>query len=569
MAYASEDDLEQWTLAQLGELGFGHLHGAQLAPDAEDAPRESYHEVALLPRLEAAIRRLNPELPREAVQSVLNRVRDTEFAGDLMSENRRLHGLMVFGVPVTWFEAGQERHAVARLIDWEGGGNDWIAVDQFEVAGKSLRRPDIVLFLNGLPLVVIELKGTEGGTLKGAFNQIHTYKAQVPALFHSNAFAVISDGLLARYGSLSADLDRYMRWRTVDGETLVEDGKALELHTLLHGLLDPARILELLRFCTVFEDEGKGPVKKIAGYHQFFAVRKAVTAVLRARGRDGRGGVMWHTQGSGKSLLMAFLGGRLMRHPELENPTLVVITDRNDLDNQLFATFARCAALFGETPEQAEDIADLRARLAQRKVGGVIFATIQKFRPTKGEDALGLLTDRSNVIVFANEAHRSQYGFDARLNRQSGVLRHGLAHHLRAALPNAVYVGFTGTPVSLVGADTQAVFGDYIDIYDIAQAVEDGATVPIYYEGRVARIELSPEVAEIIDAEYEDILDTAEAEGADLDDEGRAAMTRKWSRLEAIVGAAPRLSTVVADILEHFGKRLEAMDGGKAMIVCM
>lgn len=569
MAWASEDDLEQWALEELRGLGFGYLHGSDTAPDGAAALRESYHDVLLLPRLEAAIRRLNPELPAEAVQTVLNRVRDTEFAGDLMSENRRLHDLMVHGVPVTWFAAGQEHSAVARLIDWEGAGNDWLAVNQFEVAGRSLRRPDIVLFLNGLPLVVVELKGTGSGTLKGAFNQIETYKAQVPALFRTNAFVVISEGVTARYGSISASLDRFMRWRTVDGETLVGDGDALALHTLIHGLLAPATILELMRFCTVFEDEGKGPVKKIAGYHQFFAVRKGVAAVLAARGRDGRGGVMWHTQGSGKSLLMAFLGGRLMRHPGLENPTLVIVTDRNDLDNQLFSTFARCAALFGEAPEQAEDIPDLRARLGRRQVGGVIFATIQKFRPEKGQSDFGLLTDRSNVIVFADEAHRSQYGFGAKLDRGTGETRYGHAHHLRTALPNAVHVGFTGTPISLVGADTQAVFGHYIDIYDVARAVEDGATVPIYYEGRVARIELAENGGEMLDAEYGEILDEAEADGADLDDAARAAMSRKWARVEALVGAAPRLDKVVADILQHFDARLEAMDGGKAMVVCM
>lgn len=569
MAFATEDDLEQWALGELRDLGFTYLHGSELSPETEAPVRQSYHDTLLLPRLNAAIQRLNPTLPPEAVQTVLNRVRDTEFAGDLISENRRIHTLLVGGVPVTWFEGGEERNAIARLVDWDSRENDWLVVNQFEVVGQTARRPDIVIFLNGMPVIVIELKGTQTGTLKGAYNQIETYKSQVPALFRTNAFSVISEGVTARYGSLSANLDRFMRWRTVNGETLVEDGTDLALQTLIHGLLAPGTILELMRYCMVFEDEGKGPIKKIAGYHQFHAVRKAVNAVLRARGIDGRGGVMWHTQGSGKSLLMAFLAGRLMRHPDLENPTVVVITDRNDLDNQLYATFSRCEALFGEAPEQAEDVPDLRRKLDHRKVGGVIFATMQKFRPQKGETSFGQLTDRSNVIVFADEAHRSQYGFEAKLNAETGETRYGFAHHLREALPNAVHVGFTGTPISLVGADTQAVFGEYIDVYDIAQAVEDGATVPIYYEGRVAKIALGEDAGDLLDAEYEEILEDAEDGGAELDDETRKTMTRKWSRVEALVGAGPRLDKVVEDILQHFDARFEAMDGGKAMIVCM
>ncbi|HCZ01217.1 MAG: DEAD/DEAH box helicase [Rhodobacterales bacterium RIFCSPHIGHO2_02_FULL_62_130] len=569
MAFASEDDLEQWALGELQGLGFHYLHGSALSPEAENPVRDSFHDVLILGRLEDAIRRLNPKLPDDPVRTALNEIRDTKFAGDPLSENRRIHGLITSGVPVTWFEGGEERNAIARLVDWDNKDNDWLVVNQFEVVGKSSRRTDVLVFLNGMPIIVVELKGTQTGTLKGAYNQIETYKSQVPDLFRTNAFNVISEGVTARYASLSANYDRFMRWRTVDGETLVEDGSALALHTLMHGLLNQGVILEMMRFCTVFEDEGKGPIKKIAGYHQFHAVRKGVKAVIDARDEDGRGGVMWHTQGSGKSLLMTFLGGRLMRDPRLENPTLVVITDRNDLDNQLFATFARCAALFGETPVQAEDVPDLRKKLADRKVGGVIFATIQKFRPGKGETDFGVLTDRSNVVVFADEAHRSQYGFEAKVSRETGETKYGFAHHLRTALPNAVYVGFTGTPIELVGADTQAVFGDYIDVYDVAQAVSDGATVPIYYEGRVAKIELAKDIGEIIDAEFEEIIEDAEADGVEFDADSKGAMSSKWTQLEKLVGAEPRLDAVVADILQHFNARIEAMDGGKAMIVCM
>ncbi|MBS4010733.1 MAG: type I restriction endonuclease subunit R [Roseovarius sp.] len=568
MAYATEADLENWALGELAGLGFAHLPGAATDPEAATPLRPSYRDTILLPKLQAAIHRLNPHLPPAAIQTAVNALRDTVFTGDLISENRRIHEALVGGIKVNWVEGGEDRAGLARVIDWDNQHNEWLAVSQFEVAGKSLRRPDIVLFLNGLPVVVIELKGTQTGTLKGACNQIDTYKSQIPDLFRTNAFSVISEGVTARYGSMSADFDRFMRWRTIDGEAVIEDTSALALQVLLRGLLTPENLLQMLRWFTVFEDEGKGPVKKIAGYHQFHAVRKGVAAVFAARGRDGRGGVMWHTQGSGKSLLMAFLGGRLMRDPGLANPTLVIITDRNDLDNQLFATFSRCSALFGEKPEQAEDVDSLR-RLLNRKVGGVIFATIQKFRPGKGDAGFGLLTDRDNVVVFADEAHRSQYGFEAKIDAATGETRYGFAHHLRAALPNAVHVGFTGTPVSLVGADTQGVFGDYIDIYDVTRAVEDGATVPIYYEGRVARISTDAAVMDEIDASFDEIVDDAEDDGAEMDEVSVAALKSRWSRVEALVGADNRLNTVVTDILHHFDARLEAMDGGKAMIVCM
>lgn len=568
MAFASEADLEIWALEELQALGHALMAASATEPDALQPLRQSYRDTLLLPRLEAAIRTLNPHLPDEAVRDALNSVRDTVFSGDLVQENRRLHALMVDGVKVNWHQGGEEHSGLAQLVDWSDQHNEWRVISQLEVAGKSARRPDIIIFLNGMPLVVIELKGTGSGSLKGAYNQIETYKSQVPDLFRTNLFSVISEGVTARYGSLSADFDRYMRWRTVDGETIIEDTSALALQTLIQGLLSPQTLLEILQWSVVFEDEGKGPIKKIAGYHQFHAVRKGVNAVLNARGNDGRGGVMWHTQGSGKSLLMAFLGGRLMRDARLANPTLVVITDRNDLDNQLFATFARCAALFGEKPEQADDVDGLR-QLLQREVGGVIFATIQKFRPKKGETDFGELTSRDNVIVFADEAHRSQYGFEAKIDAKSGETRYGFAHYLRQALPKAVHVGFTGTPVSLVGADTQAVFGNYIDIYDVTRAVEDKATVPIYYEGRVAKIETAADTLNEIDEEFEEILEDAEDNGVEMDDRSVAALQSRWSRIEALVGAENRLKVVVDDILQHFNARIEAMDGGKAMIVCM
>lgn len=559
MAWISEADLEAHFMECLAPVGYLLQHGADVSPEMKAPLRASFRDTILSSVLLDSLKRLNPDVPVPALEDAARRVTDPVFTTDLLQENRRVHELIVHGVPVTFMHAGEERNARVQLVDWTNAANDWRAVRQIDVAGKTARIPDVVLFLNGLPLVVVELKGVVGADVSAACNQIETYKADIPDLFRTNLLNVISDGLQARYGSLSAGFDRYMTWRTIDGQTLVPKGSALELSTLTHGLLAPQVLLEMFRWFVVFEDEGKGPVKKIAGYHQFHAVRKACDTILAARGGDGKGGVIWHTQGSGKSLLMTFLSGRIMHHPAMQNPTLLVLTDRNDLDNQLFATFARCKDLLGETPQQADSTQDMQ-RLLDRNVGGVIFSTIQKFRPEAGE-AFPELTARSNVVVLVDEAHRTQYGFEAKLNKETGEIRHGLAYQLRRALPNAVYVAFTGTPVELVGSDTRGVFGDYIDVYDIAQAVADGATVPIYYEARVARITLDEEVAATLDQEFD------EATEAMAEDQASAA-AQKWARVEALVGADRRLDTVVQDILTHFDARLEAIDG-KAMIVCM
>ncbi|WP_212635354.1 type I restriction endonuclease subunit R [Rhodobacter capsulatus] len=545
-------------MEDLAGQGFTPLHGSVASPDAAPALRGSYHQTILAPVLLAQLARLNPDLPESALIDAANRVLDPVYATDLMQENRRLHRLMTEGVKVTHLHGGEERGAVVRLIDWEDAQNDWRVINQFDVVGKTARIPDVVVFLNGLPLVVIELKGTGGKDISAAFNQIETYKTDIPELFRTALISVISDGVKARYGSLSASFDRFMSWRTVDGVTKVAPKSGLELPVLRRGLLNRAVLLEMLRWFVVFEDEGRGPVKKVAGYQQFFAVKKAMAAIAEARGGDGKAGVIWHTQGSGKSLLMTYLAGRVMHHGALENPTLLVLTDRNDLDNQLFATFGRCKDALGEEPVQADSIADVKA-LLDRQVGGVVFATIQKFRPETGE-GFGQITARSNVIVMVDEAHRTQYGFDAKVTA-TGELRHGLAWQLRQALPHAVYIAFTGTPVELVGANTRGVFGDYIDVYDIAQAVQDGATVPIYYEARVAKIELDPEAAADLDADFGEATEGLAAADA-------SAMARKWSQIEALVGAEKRLDAVVADILAHFDARVAAIDG-KAMIVCM
>lgn len=559
MAWISEAELETHFMESLAPLGYRLADGADVSPEVKDPLRASFRETILAPVLLESLARLNPDVPKTALEDAARRVTDSVFTSDIVQENRRLHDLMVHGVPVTFFRDGEERNARVQLIDWSNAANDWRAVRQFDVAGKTARIPDVVLFLNGLPLVVVELKGVAGADIKAAWNQIDTYRADISDLFRTNLLTVISDGLHARYGSLSAGFDRYMSWRTVDGTTLVPKGSELELSTLTKGLLAPQVLLDMLRWFVVFEDEGKGPIKKIAGYHQFHAVRKACETILSARAGDGKGGVIWHTQGSGKSLLMTFLSGRVMHHPAMENPTLLVLTDRNDLDNQLFATFARCKDLLGEEPVQADSTEDLR-RLLDRNVGGIIFSTIQKFRPETGE-TFPELTARSNVVVLVDEAHRTQYGFEAKLNKETGEIRHGLAYQLRKALPNAVYVAFTGTPVELVGADTRGVFGDYIDVYDIAQAVSDGATVPIYYEARVAKITLDDEIAETLDDDFNEATEM-------LAEDQASATAKKWARVEALVGADKRLDTVVQDILTHFDARLDGMDG-KAMIVCM
>jgi type I restriction enzyme R subunit len=559
MAWISEAQLETHFMESLAPLGYTLTHGTDVSPEANDPLRGSFREAILASVLLESLGRLNLDVPTNTLKDATRRVMDSVFASDIVQENRRLHDLMVNGVPVTFFTSGGERNALLRLVDWTNASNDWRAVRQFDVVGKTARIPDVVLFLNGLPLVVIELKAVSGADISAAWNQIETYRSDIPDLFRTNLLSVISDGLHARYGSLSADYDRYMSWRTVDGETLMPKGSTLELSTLTEGLLAPQVLLDMLRWFVVFEDEGKGPIKKIAGYHQFHAVRKACDTILEARGKDGKGGVIWHTQGSGKSLLMTFLAGRLMHQREMENPTLLVLTDRNDLDNQLFATFARCKQLLGEEPVQADSTEDLR-RLLDRNVGGIVFSTIQKFRPEAGE-TFSELTSRSNVVVMVDEAHRTQYGFEAKLNKETGEIRHGLAYQLRRALPNAVYVAFTGTPVELVGADTRGVFGEYIDVYDIAQAVADGATVPIYYEARVAKVILDEDIAPTLDEDFNEATEM-------LAEDQASAAAKKWARVEALVGADRRLDTVVQDILTHFDARLEAIDG-KAMIVCM
>lgn len=594
MAYLSEATIEQLVLDQLSSLGYAVATDGEIGPDGKAPDREAYADVILVKRLTAAIERLNPTIPVEARGDALRKVLATEKPS-LVEENRRLHKLMVEGVDVEFYsEDGTIRGDKVRLVDFDDlNANDWLATGQFTVIQGSInRRPDIVIFINGLPLGVIELKapGGENATLGGAHNQLQTYKAQIPSLFRTNAILVTSDGITARVGSLTADQERFMPWRTTDGRVIAAKGQP-ELSILIEGVFERRRLLDLLHDFTVFGETGSGLAKIIAGYHQFHAVKRAVDSTLRAlslnkrtpsdspnRGfredpaefglpgvagyspGDKRIGVIWHTQGSGKSLLMAFYAGQLVRHPQMENPTIVVITDRNDLDDQLFGTFSMCRDLIRQTPIQADSREDLQAALS-RASGGVIFTTIQKFSPVTGDAAYPMLSDRRNIVVIADEAHRSQYGFKARIEQKTGEIAYGFAKYLRDALPNASFIGFTGTPIEKDDVNTPAVFGEYIDVYDISRAVEDGATVPIYYESRLARIELPDEEKPKIDAEIEELTeDEAITE--------QEKIKRKWATVEALVGSEKRLAMVAADLVRHFEDRVAAMDG-KAMVVCM
>ena len=564
----SESTVEAVALGWLASRDWTVTHGWDSAPDMPAAERTDYGEVVLTERLRSALAHLNPDLPDDALDNAQRRL--TLPAGaTLEARNRAFHRMLVDGVTVEYVDAaGAVRGAQVRVVDFDAPEkNDWLAINQFTVVeNKHERRPDIVLFVNGLPLVVIELKNPadENATVRSAFQQLQTYKAEIPLLFAFNAALVVSDGLEARIGTLTAPWEWFKPWRTITGETLA-DPKLPQLRVLVEGICDPVRLLALIRDFTVFEDHGGGALtKKMAGYHQFHSVETAVSETLRAARLqqdvdtggglggvpgDRRIGVVWHTQGSGKSLTMAFYAGRLARDLAMENPTIVVLTDRNDLDDQLFGTFARCADLLRQPPAQAESRADLRAKLAVQ-AGGVVFTTVQKFFPDEKGDRHPQLSERRNIVVIADEAHRSQYDFID-----------GFARHMRDALPNASFIGFTGTPIERADANTRAVFGDHISIYDIRRAVEDGATVPIYYESRLARLALDEQEKPRIDPGFDEAT-----EGEEID--RREKLKTKWAQLEAIVGAEKRIALVARDIVEHFDRRLEAMDG-KAMVVCM
>ena len=607
----TEDQLEQETLAWLQDVGYAVRSGFDIAPDGPNPQRANYREVLLLGRLREAIARLNPDIPAAAREDAVQQVQNLGLPVQLAA-NRAFHKLLVGGVPVQYQQGGETRGDFARLVDWAiPTSNEFWAVNQFTLKGPHhTRRPDIVLFVNGLPLVLLELKNPadQEASIWKAYDQIQTYKAQIPDLFQFNEVLVIADGSEARLGSLSANAERFMQWRTIDGVQLDPLGQFNELETLVRGVLAPQYLLDYLRFFVLFEDDGQ-LVKKIAGYHQFHAVRAAIDHVVAASreglatSQRGKGGVVWHTQGSGKSITMTCFAARVMQEPAMENPTIVVITDRNDLDGQLFGVFSLAQDLLREQPVQASTRPALRQLLAHRPSGGIVFATIQKFMPGEDEDVFPVLSDRHNIVVIADEAHRTQYGFEAKLKTRKQNLKPnqalalagqaqaaiksivtsdagssavhvefaapeytthyqaGYAQHLRDALPNATFVAFTGTPVSSQDRDTRAVFGDYIHVYDMQQAKEDGATVAIYYESRLARLRLKDDALALLDEEVDGLAED-ENEGT------QAQLKSRWAALEKVVGATPRIASVAGDLVAHFEERSNAQDG-KAMVVAM
>lgn len=553
----NEDTVEQASLEWFAELGYAVAHGPAIAPGEPGAERASYEEVVLEGRLRGALSRLNPELPQEALDEAFRKLTRIS-APQLVDGNRELYTYLVDGLSLEYLRPdGTVGYAPVRIVDFdEPSANDWLVVNQLTVKEQGhTRRPDVVVFVNGLPLALIELKNPtdEEATIWAAFHQLQTYKDELPSLFVFNALLLISDGIDARIGTISSNRERYAPWRTIEGEELAPAAMP-KLEVMLRGVFEQRRFLDLLRYFVVYEADDDGVVKKLAGYHQFHAVGRAVEATVAASRPEGdrRAGVVWHTQGSGKSLTMAFYAGRIVQHPAMQNPTLVVITDRNDLDDQLFGTFARCKQLLRQAPEQARDRAHLRELLSVAS-GGVVFTTVHKFLPGAkgpGADTRALLSARSNVVVIADEAHRSQYDFID-----------GFARHLRDALPNASFIGFTGTPIDAADRSTRAVFGDYVSVYDIQRAVEDGATVPIYYQSRLAKIALREEEKPKLDESFDE--ETREEE---LDDKEK--LKSKWTALEALVGSDKRVGLIAADLLQHFEARLGTMDG-KAMIVCM
>jgi len=563
----TEDQLERETLAWLQDVGYTHRYGPDIAFDGTTPERADYRQVLLPFRLREAINRLNPGVPAAAREDAIKQVTDLGIPS-LLSANRAFHKMLVGGIPVQYQKDGETRGDFVRLIDWaHPEKNEWWAVNQFTIKGPhKTRRPDIILFLNGLPLVLLEIKNPadENANIWKAFDQIETYKEQIPDVFQYNEVLVISDGTDALMGSLSANAERFMAWRTIDGVNLDPLGQFQELQTLVRGVLTPQYLLDYIRYFVLFEDDGQ-LVKKIAGYHQFHAVRAAIEEVVTASrpGASRKGGVVWHTQGSGKSITMTCFAARVMQEAAMENPTIVVITDRNDLDGQLFGVFSLAQDLLREQPTQALTRPDLRAKLGNRPSGGIIFATIQKFMPGEDEDTFPVLSERSNIVVIADEAHRTQYGFKATLKGKPGEEKYqaGYAQHLRDALPNATFVGFTGTPVSSTDHDTRAVFGEYIHVYDMQQAKEDGATVAIYYESRLAKLRLKDEDLPSIDDEVDELTE-------DEEESTQAKLKSRWAALEKIVGAEPRVASVAADLVAHFEERSTAQSG-KAMVVAM
>ncbi len=570
MVAFNEDAYEIQCLDWLQAIGWTWAKGPEIAHDGFMPERSSHKDVLLVDRVEDALSRINPGIPKDAIRKVRQSL-ESPGETDVLKANQQIHRWMTEGFPVKVREAsGEETTKLLWLIDFENiENNDWLAVNQFSVEVDSkagTRRPDIVLFLNGIPISVIELKSpsVEDADIWQAFNQLNTYKEQISRLFYYNSVLVIADGSDARMGSLTADKERFLKWRSVDGEKRDPYGNFGHTQTLIEGLFNKRHVLDIIQHFTIFVG-GQKTIKMLPAYHQFYAVQKAYTRALKASADngDGRGGLMWHTQGSGKSFEMACLAGMLATSKALKNPTIVVVTDRKNLDTQLFDIFVDAKALMRQTPEMADSRDDLREKIGTRPVGGVIFTTIQKFAPEGNETKFPALTQRRNVFVFTDEAHRSQYGFSARIDKNN-KFKVGYAQHLRDALPNATFVAFTGTPVAEADRDTRLVFGDEIDVYDMAQANEDGATVPIYYESRLVALNLPEEAKKELDELAEDLIE-------DEEENIQAGLKKRWAELEQIVGSEPRLEKIAEDIVSHFENRCKSPElvDGKAMVVGM
>ena len=562
MIKLNEGVVEDAALEYFRQLGYQTEWGPRIAEDGLSPERSDYKEAILRNRLINAVTNINPNFPTVVIEDAIKRLSRAESQNEL-AENARVHSLIVNGVPVERRDKdGTIRTELVKLIDFDNPqNNDWLVVNQFTVVELQNRRPDIIVFINGLPIGLFELKNPtdENATLKGAWNQIQTYRHDIPSIFLHNALSVISDGTSAAMSSFSGSFEHYAPWKTIDGREIVTNKPALEV--LIRGVFDQKRLLDIIHNFVLFSEEPKGLVKRVAKYHQYWAVNAAVESTIEAAlpNGDKRGGVIWHTQGSGKSIEMLLYASKIMRDQRMNNPTLVFITDRNDLDNQLFGEVFAPAVILPEKPVQAESRSDLR-NLLKKSSGGIIFTTLQKFAPEEKSDTNPVLTDRRNIVLIADEAHRSHYKLTTTLN-PDGTIKSGLAKHLRDALPNATFLGFTGTPIERADKSTRAVFGDYVDIYDLTRAVEDGATVRIFYESRLVEVTLDKADLDLLDEEVEEITEDVETTIAEL-------AKSRWSRIEAIVGSNSRLDLVAKDIVDHWTKRRNALLG-KAMIVTM
>jgi type I restriction enzyme, R subunit len=581
----TEDQLEQLAIQWFQDTGWNYVHGAVIAPEGVAAEREDFRAVVLKGRLAEAVRRLNPKLPESAVEEVVHVVTKPEHPS-LVQSNRAFHRYLMDGVLVEFTNAKGEKEADhAQLVDFTWASrNDFLVVNQFTITGtKKPRRPDLVCFVNGLPLGLIELKNPADhqADVWKAFDQLQTYQAEISDLLVFNEALVVSDGMNARVGSLTASKEWFMPWRTISNEN-DKPQVEFELEKVVRGFFRPDLFLDYVRYFILFEQDGDGLIKKIAGYHQFHGVREAVRVTLIASATEDfskvkedraaygkevlpgskKAGVFWHTQGSGKSISMCCYAGKLLQQPEMNNPTLVVVTDRNDLDGQLFQQFCSAKDLLKQTPEQADSREDLREMLASRKSGGILFTTIQKFSLEGAEDDHPVLCERTNVVVISDEAHRSQYGTKGRLDTKTGKYVYGYAKHMRDALPGASFIGFTGTPIEKADANTQETFGGYVSIYDIEDAKEDKATVPIYYESRLAKLDINREEIDRLNKDVEEVIEDEE------DISARESTKGKWAELAKLVGAKERVEEIAADLVEHYETRTGVLEG-KAMVVAM